>query len=318
MESIIQSSVEKAVALLKNGEVVAIPTETVYGLAASIDQPKAIDYIFELKGRPRTNPLIVHVANLQQAEKLCDTFPDLLKKLAHHFWPGSLTLVLPKSKQVSQQITAGKNTVGIRIPNHPVLLQVLEKTGPVAAPSANPFERISPTTAQHVADYFPKGLKMVLEGGACQAGIESTIVGFENGSVIIYRLGAVSTEEIEKVVGKVAFYNAQKSKVITPGMSKKHYAPKTKTVVTPNIEGFVNQHPTSKIGLIMFQQSSQLTVFKEVILSPSGNLQEAAQCIYLTLHEFDRLEIDYIVIEPLPDKELGRSINDRLSRAVHG
>ena len=128
----------------------------------------------------------------------------------------------------------------------------------------------------------------------------------------------MSTEEIEKVVGKVAFYNAQKSKVITPGMSKKHYAPKTKTVVTPNIEGFVNQHPTSKIGLIMFQQSSQLTVFKEVILSPSGNLQEAAQCIYLTLHEFDRLEIDYIVIEPLPDKELGRSINDRLSRAVHG
>ena len=277
MESIIQSSIEKAVALLKNGEVVAIPTETVYGLAALIDQPKAIDYIFELKGRPRSNPLIVHVANLQQAEKLCDSFPTPLKKLAQQFWPGSLTLVLPKAQQVSNQITASKNTVGIRIPNHPILLQVLKETGPIAAPSANPFERISPTTAKHVADYFPEGLKMVLDGGACQAGIESTIVGFENGEVILYRLGAVSLEEIEKVVGKVALFNAQKSTVVTPGMSKKHYAPKTKTVVTKNINDFVNQHATSKIGLIMFQQSSKLIVAKEVILSPSGNLNEAAQ-----------------------------------------
>tara|TARA_B110000503_G_C7111592_1_gene398367 strand:+ start:492 stop:1448 length:957 start_codon:yes stop_codon:yes gene_type:complete len=317
MESIIQSSVEKAAALLISGEVVAIPTETVYGLAASIDQPKAIDYIFELKGRPRTNPLIVHVANLQQAEKLCIAFPEPLKKLANQFWPGSLTLVLPKAKPVSNQITAGKNTVGIRIPNHPKLLQVLELTGPIAAPSANPFERISPTTAKHVANYFPAGLKMVLDGGACQAGIESTIVGFENNQVIIYRLGAISIEEIEKVVGKVAFFNAEKSNVVTPGMSKKHYAPKTKTIVTENIEYFVRMHPSSKIGLIVFQQTSQLTVSKEVILSPSGNLHEAAQRIYRTLHEFDQLDLDYIVIEPLPNEELGRSINDRLSRAVH-
>ena len=317
MESIIQSSVEKAAALLISGEVVAIPTETVYGLAASIDHPKAIDYIFELKGRPRTNPLIVHVANLQQAEKLCIAFPEPLKKLASQFWPGSLTLVLPKAKQVSDQITAGKNTVGVRIPNHPQLLQVLELTGPIAAPSANPFERISPTTAQHVADYFPTGLKMVLDGGACQAGIESTIVGFENNQVMIYRLGAISIEEIEKVVGKVAFFDAEKSNVVTPGMSKKHYAPRTKTIVTENIEDFVRMHPSSKIGLIVFQQSSRLTVSKEVVLSPSANLHEAAQRIYRTLHEFDQLDLDYIVIEPLPNEELGRSINDRLSRAVH-
>ena len=317
MESIIHSSIEKAVTLLKNGEVVAIPTETVYGLAASIDQPKAVDYIFELKGRPRSNPLIVHVANLQQAEKLCTSFPVPLKKLAEQFWPGSLTLVLPKAEKVSNQITAGKNTVGIRIPNHPILLQVLEQTGPIAAPSANPFERISPTTAEHVADYFPKGLKMVLDGGACQAGIESTIIGFENGEVIVYRLGAVSLEEIEKVVGKIAFFDTQKSKVVTPGMSKKHYAPKTKTVVTQNIKDFVSQHSAFKIGLIKFQQSSQTEVYKEVILSPSGNLKEAAKNIYRTLHALDQLDLDYIVIEPLPNEGLGRSINDRLSRAVH-
>jgi L-threonylcarbamoyladenylate synthase len=317
MESIIQSSIEKAAALLLNGEVVAIPTETVYGLAASINFPEAIDYIFELKGRPRTNPLIVHIATLEEVEKLCISFPEPLKKLAMQFWPGSLTLVLPKAEQVSNQITAGKNTVGIRIPNHPKLLQLLEKTGPIAAPSANPFERISPTTAKHVADYFPKGLKMVLDGGACQAGIESTIIGFEDNQVIVYRLGAISVEEIEKVVGPVSFFDSKKSKVVTPGMSKRHYAPQTKTIVTESIEDFIGKHSSSKIGLIVFKQSPQLEVTKEIILSPSGNLHEAAQRIYHTLHEFDLLDLDYIVIEPLPNHGLGRTVNDRLSRAVH-
>lgn len=318
MESIIQSSIEKASALLINGEVIAIPTETVYGLAASIDFPQAINYIFELKGRPRTNPLIVHVATFEQAEKLCISFPEPLKKLANQFWPGSLTVVIPKSELVSDQITAGKSTVGIRIPNHPELLKLLEQTGPIAAPSANPFERISPTTAKHVADYFPKGLKMVLDGGACQAGIESTIVGFENNQVTVYRLGAISIEAIEKIVGEVAFFDSEKSHVVTPGMSKKHYAPKTKTIITENIEDFVSKHSTSKIGIIVFEKSSGTTVSKEVILSPSGSLHEAAQRIYLTLHEFDQLDLDCIVIEPLPNQGLGRSINDRLSRAVHG
>jgi L-threonylcarbamoyladenylate synthase len=317
MESIVQSSVEKAIALLKSGEVVAIPTETVYGLAASIDHPKAIDYIFELKGRPRTNPLIVHVANFAQAEKLCINFPTPLKKLAEQFWPGPLTLVLPKAEHISNQITAGKNTIGLRVPKHPMLLKVLEESGPIAAPSANPFERISPTTAKHVADYFPEGLKMVLDGGNCSAGIESTIIGFENGEVILYRLGAISVEEIEGVVGKLAFFNAKKSTVVTPGMSKKHYAPKTKTVVTHDVGNFIVQHKTSKIGIIKFKESSQFQIYKEVILSKSGDLNEAAQNIYSTLHEFDQLDLDYIVIEPLPDEGLGRSINDRLSRAMH-
>ena len=317
MERIIQTSVEKATELLLQGEVVAIPTETVYGLAASISFPKAIDYIFELNGRPRTNPLIVHVANIKQAEELCKSFPEPLKKLAHQFWPGSLTLVLPKTKHVSNQITAGKNTVGIRVPNHPKLLQLLKKTGPIAAPSANPFERISPTSAQHVADYFPKGLKMVLDSGICQAGIESTIVGFENNQVIIYRLGAISIEAIENVVGKVALFDSNQSNVVTTGMSKKHYAPKTKTIVAENVKDFVNKNVASKIGLIVFKQSAQLEVAKEVILSPSGDLQEAAQRIYQTLHELDKLGLDYIVIEPLPNEGLGRSVNYRLSRAVH-
>ena len=317
MAGIVNSSVQQASSLLQSGEVVAIPTETVYGLGASIHFPKAIDYIFELKGRPRTNPLIVHVANLEQVEVLCSHFPVELKKLAQKFWPGSLTLVLPKSDNVSDQITAGKNTVGVRIPNHHTFLKVLEKVGPVAAPSANPFERISPTTAKHVVDYFPIGLKMVLDGGPCQAGIESTIIGFENGQIIVYRLGAISIEAIEKVVGKVTLYQTTKSKVVTPGMSKKHYAPQTKTTVTPEIEEFIAEHKESKIGLVRFKTIPQGIVAEERTLSESGNLAEAAQNIYKVLHELDQLDLDYIVIEPLPDLELGKSINERLSRAGH-
>ena len=317
MASIVNSSVQQASSLLESGEVVAIPTETVYGLGASIYFPKAIDYIFELKGRPRTNPLIVHVANLEQVEELCSYFPIELKKLARTFWPGSLTIVLPKSNKISDQITAGKNTVGVRVPNHPTFLKVLEKVGPVAAPSANPFERISPSSAKHVVDYFPIGLKMVLDGGPCQAGIESTIVGFENGRIIIYRLGAISIETIEEEVGKVALHDASKSKVITPGMSKKHYAPQTKTIVTSAIEEFIAEHNESKIGLIRFKQKPEGIVSEERTLSESGNLAEAAQNIYKVLHELDKLDIDYIVIEPLPDLELGKSINERLSRAGH-
>ena len=313
----LQHSIDRAVALLNSGEVVAIPTETVYGLGASINSPEAIEYIFELKGRPRTNPLIVHAANLEQAKSLFSNFPAELEVLANQFWPGSLTLVLPKSNKVSDQITAGKNTVGIRVPNHPILLKVLEQTGPIAAPSANPFERISPTTAQHVSNYFPKGLKMVLDGGPCQAGIESTIVGYENSRITVYRLGAISIEQIETLVGKVALHDGTKSKVVTPGMSKKHYAPQTKTIVTKNITEFIDKHPNAKIGTINFQHISASNAFIQLVLSTSGDLKEAATNIYQFLHKLDELKLDYIVIEPLPDVELGRSVNERLSRAVH-
>lgn len=316
MNRIIQNSTKKAIDLLLAGEVVALPTETVYGLGASIFKPKAIDYIFELKQRPRTNPLIVHVANLQQINTLCEQFPKSLQLLADQFWPGPLTLVLPKSANVPDQITAGKDTVGIRIPNHPLFLEVLEKTGPIAAPSANPFERISPTTAEHVEGYFPKGLKMILDGGACSKGIESTIVGYENDNIIIYRLGSISIEAIEKVVGETQLFDAQKSQVTTPGMSKRHYSPKTKTILSENLTNFVKSNSKARIGSVRFNAASRIVGIElEIILSNSSNLEEAAQSIYKVLHQLDQLNLDFIVIEPLPDYEVGRSINDRLKRA---
>tara|TARA_R110002049_G_scaffold7173_2_gene42564 strand:- start:5502 stop:6461 length:960 start_codon:yes stop_codon:yes gene_type:complete len=318
MSSIISTDINKAAELLKNGSVVGIPTETVYGLGASIFNPIAIDYIFELKKRPRTNPLIVHISSVRQLSDLTTEFPKPAQKLADAFWPGSLTMVLPKSDKVPYQITANKPTVAVRIPDHPVFLKLIDLAGPIAAPSANPYERISPTTAIHVASYFPLGLPLVIDGGSCKNGIESTIVGFEEDKVIIYRLGSISVEEIEAVVGKVALKNEANEANITPGMSQKHYAPITKTIVTDFIEDFIEDFKQQKIGVIRFMtEEKNDNVTKHLTLSPEGSLEEAASNIYAYLHELDELKLDFILIEPLPNRGVGRSINDRLKRATH-
>ena len=286
-------------------------------MAGNIFSKEAIDKIYHVKNRPSFNPLIVHIHNVEQIEELASNFPEKAQKLAKAFWPGSLTLVLPKKNVIPDWITAGKNTVGLRIPNHPVTLELLKSLDfPLAAPSANPFERISPTTAEHVAKYFPEGLKMVLDGGTCNAGIESTIVGFENDQIIIYRLGAISLEAIEKVVGKVSLFDAKKSQVVTPGMSKRHYAPNTKTVLTKDLKEFISAHPTSKIGAIRFsERSNSKELNQEVVLSAFANMEEAAQKIYSTMHYLDTLNLDFIVIEPFPNEGIGKSVNDRLNRA---
>ncbi|MEM6726277.1 MAG: L-threonylcarbamoyladenylate synthase, partial [Bacteroidota bacterium] len=195
MNSIISRDVDQAVALLTDGKLVAIPTETVYGLAANIFDADAILQIFALKQRPLFNPLIVHIHAFEQLDQFVTQVPAKARLLADAFWPGPLTLILPKQAIIPDLITAGKPTVAVRIPNHPVMLELLRRLPfPLAAPSANPSGGISPTTAKHVADYFSNQLKMVLDGGDCQKGIESTIIGFEGEQPIIYRLGSLSME----------------------------------------------------------------------------------------------------------------------------
>jgi L-threonylcarbamoyladenylate synthase len=187
---------------LKQGDLIGLPTETVYGLAANIFNSKAVANIFKTKNRPTTNPLIVHVASIGQARALVKGFPDKAEQLAKQFWPGSLTMILPKNQSVSQLVTANQANVAIRIPNHPVALNLLNHLDfPLVAPSANPFNRISPTTSEHVDAYFPS--IYTLEGGACQAGVESTIVGFEGDEVVLLRHGAISIEAIEAQVGRI-------------------------------------------------------------------------------------------------------------------
>jgi L-threonylcarbamoyladenylate synthase len=314
---IISTDITKAIALLNQEELVAIPTETVYGLAGNIFSEKAIHAIFKTKKRPLFNPLIVHIASVSKLENLASYIPKKAKILAEKFWPGALTLVLPKKDNVPDLITAGKNTVAVRIPNHPVTLELLNQLDfPLAAPSANPFNRISPTKAAHVAKFFKDNLKLVLDGGPCSSGIESTIVGFEGEEPIIYRLGAISIEDIEAVVGTVKVLNNEENVPQAPGMLKKHYSPNTKLILSDTIEATILKNTEKKVGILSFTKSFKTKKHHyEIVLSPSGNLAEATEKLYNAMHELDHQNLDIIIAERMPNYGLGKSMNDRLERA---
>lgn len=315
--SIISKDIQKAVQLLTDEKLVAIPTETVYGLAGNIFSEKAIKSIFSTKKRPFFNPLIVHIPSVDSLENIVTHIPEKAKLLATAFWPGSLTLVLKKSSKIPDLITAGKNTVAVRIPNHPVTLELLRKLPfPLAAPSANPFGSISPTKPEHVADYFENELEMVLDGGSCKNGIESTIISFENDEPIIYRLGALALEDIEAVVGAISIKNKKEDKPDAPGMLARHYAPKTSTFLVTDISSEVKKHSGKKIGVLAFKSSLNDKNITEIILSKEGSMQEAAAQLYDAMHELDSKNLDIIIAEKFPDFGLGKSINDRLQRAT--
>lgn len=316
--TIISTDISKAVKILNDEGLVAIPTETVYGLAGNIYSDKAIRQIFEVKQRPLFNPLIVHLHSIHQLDEIIRDFPPKAQLLAAAFWPGSLTLILKKKANIPDLITAGKDTVAVRIPNHPVTLKLLKELSfPLAAPSANPFNRISPTRALHVESYFKNSIQMVLEGGECKNGLESTIIGFENNEPVLYRLGALSIEEIENVVGKINIHNKNEEAPNAPGMLAKHYSPKTKTYLTNDIEKFLKDYEDKTIGLISFTEDITAANIKQLeILSKSGDLKEAASKLYSALHTLDGLNLDMIVAQRFPDIGLGKSINDRLERAT--
>jgi L-threonylcarbamoyladenylate synthase len=314
----ISTDIVKAKEILENENLVAIPTETVYGLAGNIYSEKAINKIFKTKNRPFNNPLIVHIHSKELLENIAQEIPEKAKKLAEAFWPGSLTLVLKKKESIPYSITAGKETVAVRVPNHPLTLELLKQLDfPLAAPSANPFGSISPTTSQHVADYFTDTLEMVLDGGSCKNGIESTIVGFENEKAILYRLGSISVEDIESAIGPIQIVNKNDSAPNAPGMLSRHYAPKTKTIVSENIEEELKNYPTSKVGVLLFKDFNINNENIEIeILSSNGNLKEATANLYAAMHRLDKKNLDLIIAEKFPENDLGKSINDRLERAT--
>lgn len=315
--SIISKDIQKAISLLENEELVSIPTETVYGLAGNIFSEKAIKSIFETKKRPFFNPLIVHISSVDELETIVSEVPEKARLLANTFWPGSMTLVLKKNATIPDIITAGKDTVAVRIPNHPVTLSLLEQLPfPLAAPSANPFNNISPTKPEHVERYFKNDIKMVLDGGTCKNGIESTIIGFENDEPVIYRLGALSLEDIEAVVGKVDLKNKKEENPDAPGMLNKHYSPLTKTILTTDILSEIENYPNKKIGVLSFSSSyKSAEITAEIILSKEKKLQEAASKLYDSLHQLDHKNLDVIIVEKMPNFGLGKSMNDRLQRA---
>jgi L-threonylcarbamoyladenylate synthase len=314
----IGTDVERAARLLVGGGLVAFATETVYGLGASALDTRAVARIFEVKGRPRFDPLIVHVADRTWLEQLVTRIPDLARVLMDRFWPGPLTLVLPKTAIVPDLVTAGLATVAVRMPGHPFALELLKHAGtPVAAPSANPFGQVSPTTAQHVADQLGTQIDYILDGGPCSVGLESTVLNLSGAVPTLLRPGGISREQIEEVVGTVesiglAFDPAEPQ--LGPGLLATHYATRTPLMLAKP-EDRLPLAP--RVGLLAFQPEASLQRFAAVeILSPRGDLAEAATNLFAAMRRLDALNLDLIVARPVPELGLGRAINDRLRRAA--
>ncbi|MFN5460240.1 MAG: L-threonylcarbamoyladenylate synthase [Bacteroidota bacterium] len=298
---------------LEKGNLVAVPTETVYGLAANGLNTSSVIKIFEAKNRPFFDPLILHTNSIEKIKKLIEFFPENAMLLAEKFWPGPMTLLLPKSEIVPDIVTSGLPNVAVRIPSHPLTLQLLESLEfPLAAPSANPFGYVSPTCAEHVRAQLGEKVNYILDGGVCEVGIESTIIGFENDEIVIYRVGGLAVEEVEKLVGKVKICLNVSSDPKAPGQLKTHYAPR-KNLLVGNIENLLMYNNEKKCGIISFQKKYQNE--NNIVLSEQGDLKEAAQKLFSSMRKMDEYDIDIILAEKLPDEFLGRAINDRLERA---
>lgn len=298
----ITENLAKFAAMLRAGDVVAFPTETVYGLGADATNSDAVLKIYETKGRPRFNPLIVHVADVAMAKKLVE-FSLLAGKLAS-FWPGPLTLVLPKRPDagLSDIVTAGLDTVGIRIPDHPLALALIRETGrPLAAPSANPSGRLSPTTAAQVRAALPS--VPVIDGGASQSGVESTILAVDGDTVTQLRAGALPRNQIETLLGKPIAMAKAGAAISAPGMLASHYAPRAQLRL--NAEAAAADETYLAFG----PRTGTLN------LSSSGDLHEAARNLFAMLHELDATA-QKIAVAPIPQQGLGEAINDRLERAA--
>lgn len=300
-------TVDEAAALLRAGKLCAFPTETVYGLGADATNADAVLSIYETKGRPRFNPLIIHCADLAMAETLAE-FSPLARRVAA-LWPGSLTLVLPAKlgNGLADVATAGLDTVAIRIPDHPVALALIAATGrPLAAPSANPSGRLSPTTAGQVRSGFA-GKVPVLDGGPCRAGVESTIIRVEGERLVQLRAGAVAREQIERQLGVTIEVATKNAAVAAPGMLASHYA--------PNALMRLNAEPRAGEAYLAFGRQAQFDGVTRN-LSRAGDLHEAARNLFSMLHELDAAGVGVIAVAPIPEQGLGEAINDRLQRAA--
>ncbi|MCB0579624.1 MAG: threonylcarbamoyl-AMP synthase [Phaeodactylibacter sp.] len=306
-----------AIQLLNAEAVVAIPTETVYGLAGNALSPRAVSTIFEVKNRPSFDPLIVHTSHLERISALATEMPEAARQLARRFMPGPLTLLLPRSGLIPDIVTAGSPRVAVRIPAHPLTQELLAALDfPLAAPSANPFGYISPTTARHVEDQLGDKIPYILDGGPCRVGLESTIVGFEDGQVVVYRKGGIAVEDIEAVAGPVLVRPHSSSNPAAPGMLKSHYAPSA-PVVLGDIRRLLLRYPGKKAGTIAFRAPIPgIPEERQLVLSPAGDLAEAARNLFAGMRRLDAQGLDVILAELLPEQGLGRAINDRLRRAA--
>jgi len=310
------TDIARAAQLLRDGQLVGIPTETVYGLAANALDAEAVLRIFEAKGRPHFDPLIMHLPDADAVRAHVMDIPSQAELLMEAFWPGPLTLVLPKQSHVPDIVTSGLDTVAVRVPSHPMTQALLRQVDfPLSAPSANLFGHVSPTTAQHVNDQLGDRIAYILDGGPTDIGLESTIVGFEDGCPVVYRLGGLSVEEIERVIGPVQLVLNQSSDPKAPGMLKSHYAPRIPLLLgNPSLS--IAQLKGKHLGFLGFNLPlREMAGELQRILSPKGDMKEAAHNLFAYLREMETMDIDAIIAEEVPDTGLGKAINDRLRRA---
>lgn len=317
MQCRVTHSPEEAAALLKTGGLVALPTETVYGLGGNAFDPRAVAQIFAVKERPTFDPLIVHIASMAQLPQVACDLPPRAAKLAERFWPGPLTLVLPKTAAVPELVTSGLSTVAVRIPSHPVMQRVLQFTGfPIAAPSANLFGRLSPTTVAHVLDQLGDRIELALDGGSCTVGVESTIVQIHDQTATLLRPGGITVEEIEAAIGPV-----QRPELFTeqdlptsPGQLLSHYAPRIPLRVVPELP---ETAAMPDCGALLFGTRILFGYRSTEVLSLQQNLAEAAVNLFPALHRLEQSGCSIILAKRLPNQGLGCAINDRIDRASH-
>ncbi len=315
----IGTDIALAQSFLESGQLVGIPTETVYGLAGNALNPESVALIFETKNRPSFDPLILHTFSLARAEEFVLDFPEKLKVLGEKFWPGPLTLLVPRKPNVPDLVTSGLDRVAVRVPNHPLTLALLEQLEfPLAAPSANPFGYISPTQAAHVEAQLGEKIPYILDGGSCEVGLESTIVGMEGEEIVIYRLGGLEISAIVEVVGSVTVKDHSSSNPSAPGQLDSHYAPR-RPFILGNLSHLIAQYQAkgSDFAVLSFSRFfDQVAEENQIALSPSGNLHEAAQNLFAAMRTLDECPVAVILAEPMPETGLGRAINDRLRRAA--
>lgn len=310
--------IDRAAEILQLGGLVGIPTETVYGLAANALNADAVSGIFACKNRPAFDPLIVHIAGIEDLPKYVKDIPEIALKLANAFWPGPLTLLLPKKEMIPDLTTSGLQTVGIRVPAQELTLSLLKTLSfPLAAPSANPFGYVSPTSAKHVNDQLGDKIQYILDGGNCGIGLESTIVGFDNDGAVIHRLGGLSVEDIESVAGKAKLQISSGSNPVAPGQLDVHYAPKCKIILDSDTANALSQIPTgSKVALIRYQKLyPEHNAFDQFILAADGKTKTAAKRLFAILRLLDTHAYQFAIAETAPEIDLGPAINDRLRRA---
>ena len=308
------TSVSEAARLLKEGEVVAIPTETVYGLAGNAFEPKALAKIFAAKERPTFDPLIVHIADIAQLSDIARDIPDSAYKLAKAYWPGPMTMILPKKDCIPDLCTSALPSVAVRFPSHPIAQAIIKESGlPLAAPSANLFKHVSPTTAEHVAAQLAERIAGIVDGGACSVGVESSIISLV-GEPTVLRPGAITPEMFAKVLGNVKIKESTSKPgqpMQAPGQCDTHYKPQVPLYFGILPEGYTL--PKHTVRIAFGNQDGPIPA--TVNLSETGDMTEATAKLYAYMHDLDLPEYDLILVDPIPNTGVGMALNDRLKRA---